>query len=178
MPLPLQGKPSVNDPIPPSKRLFSRLVLGLMAAFSLGGIIWYGLAPETLARVWQNLVDRPSGPMLFRFFLQPTMATIAAVMSGMKDARRGRTPFWQAVLTSPTERAGRLNEAVVDTSRIMLLGLVMDSIYQYTVFDTFHPVEAVIITLLLALLPYLLLRGIVARVARHWVGPGSAKSTR
>ena len=168
----------MTESIPRSKLLFSRAVVALIAAFSLGGVIWYGLAPETLARMWQNLVDRPFGPMLFRFFLQPTMAAIAAVTSGMQDARLGRTPFWQAVLTSPTERAGRLNEAVVDTSRIMLLGLVMDSIYQYIEFDSFHPGEAVIITLALAFLPYLLLRGIVARVARKWVGPGAAKGAR
>jgi hypothetical protein len=82
------------------------------------------------------------------------------------------------VLTNPAERAGRIEEAIVDTSRIMLLGLVMDSIYQYIVFDAFHPAEAVIVTLLLAFLPYVLLRGPVARVARHWVGPGSANRAR
>ncbi len=168
----------MTEKIPRSKLLFARVVVGLMVAFVLGGILWYGLAPETLARVWQNLVDRPGGPMVFRFFLQPTMATIAAVLGGMKDARLGRTPFVQTVLTIPTERAGRINEAMVDTSRIMLLGLIMDGIYQHIEFDTFHPAEAVIITLLLAFLPYLLLRGLVARVARRWVGPGSAKGAR
>jgi len=165
----------VTEAIPRSKLLFARVVVGLMAAFSLGGILWYGLAPETLARVWQNLADRPDGPMLFRYFLQPTMATIMAVLGGMKDARLGRAPFLQTVLTRPAERAGRLNEAMVDTSRIMLLGLIMDSVYQYIEFDAFHPGEAVIITLLLAFLPYLLLRGPIARVARRWVGPGAAK---
>ena len=164
--------------IPRSKLLFARVVVGLMAAFVLGGILWYGLAPENFVRLWQNLVDRPGGPMLFRYFLQPTMATITAVLIGVKDARLGRTPFWQTVLTNPAERAGRLEEAVVDTSRIMLLGLVMDGIYQYIEFDTFHPAEAVIITLLLAFLPYLLVRGLVACVARRWVGPDSAKGAR
>ena len=164
--------------IPRSKIVFARVVVGLMAAFVLGGIVWYGLAPETLARVWQNLVDRPGGPMVFRFFLQPTMATIAAVLGGIKDARLGRAPFFQTVLTNPAKRAGRLDEAMVDTSRIMLLGLIMDGIYQYIEFDTFHPAEAVIITLLLAFLPYVLLRGLVARVARRWVGPGTAKVGR
>jgi len=168
----------VTEPIPRSKLLFARVVVGLMVAFVLGGILWYGLAPENFARLWQNLTDRPGGPMVFRFFLQPTMVTIAAVMGGMKDARLGRTPFLHTVLTNPAERAGRLNEAMVDTSRIMLLGLVMDGIYQYIEFDTFHPAEAVIITLLLAFLPYLLLRGLVARVARRWVGPGTAKGAR
>lgn len=165
----------MTEQIPRSKLLFARVVVGLMAAFVLGGVLWYGLAPENLVRVWHNLVDRPGGPMVFRFFLQPTMATIAAVLSGMKDARLGRAPFLHTVLTNPAERAGRLNEAMVDTSRIMLLGLIMDGIYQYIEFDTFHPAEAVIVTLLLAFLPYLLLRGLVARVARRWVGPATAK---
>lgn len=100
----------MTEQIPRSKLLFARIVVGLMAAFVLGGILWYGLAPENLVRVWQNLVDRPGGPMVFRFFLQPTMATIAAVLSGMQDARLGRTPFLHTVLTSPAERAGRLNK--------------------------------------------------------------------
>lgn len=164
--------------IPRSKIVFARLVVGTMAAFALGGIVWYGLAPETLGRFWQNLVNRPGGPMLFRFFLQPTMATIAAVLVGIKDARQGRTPFLKTVLRRPAERAGRVNEAMVDTSRIMLLGMVMDLIYQYIEFDTFHPAEAVAITLVLAFLPYVLLRGLVTRVARRWVGPDAAKATR
>lgn len=168
----------MTEPIPRSKLLFARTVVGVMVAFVLGGILWYGLTPDNLARLWQNLVDRPDGPMLFRFFLQPTMATITAILIGVKDAREGRTPFMQAVVTNPAERAGRLNEAMVDTSRIMLLGLVMDAIYQYIVFDTFHPGEAVIITLLLALVPYLLVRGPAARLARRWVGPGATKGAR
>jgi hypothetical protein len=170
--------PSMAERIPRSKLLFARAVVGLMAVFSLGGIAWYGLAPETLARVWQNLVDRPGGPMLFRFVLQPTMATIAAVLGGIKDARLGRTPFFQAVLTHPSERARRVDEAMVDTSRIMLLGLVMDTVYQYIEFDAFKPGEAVIVTLMLAFLPYVLLRGLVTRVARRWVGPPAAEGAR
>jgi len=35
-----------------------------------------------------------------------------------------------------------------------------------------------VVTLLLAFLPYLLLRGPAARVARRWVGQGAAKGTR
>jgi len=168
----------VSEDIPRSKLVFARLVVGTMAAFVLGGVVWYGLAPETLGRVWQNLVDRPGGPMLFRFFLQPTMATIAAVLVGIKDARQGRTPFVQTLLTRPAERAGRVNEAMVDTSRIMLLGLIMDAIYQYIEFDTFHPGEAVAITLVLAFLPYVVLRGLITRVARRWVALDAAKATR
>jgi hypothetical protein len=116
--------------------------------------------------------------MVLRYGLQPTMPMIAALLGGMKDARPGREPFMKTVLASPSERPGRLDEAIVDTSRIMLLGLIMDTVYQFIEFDAFHPAEAGIVTLMLAFLLYLLLHGLVARVARRWLGPGTAKGTR
>jgi hypothetical protein len=70
-------------------------------------------------------------------------------------------------LTDPAQRTVRLNEALVATARIILLGLVMDGIYQAIEFKTFHPIEAVIFALALAFLPYLLLRGVFMRAARR-----------
>ena len=75
-------------------------------------------------------------------------------------------------LTDPAQRTVRLNEALVATARIILLGLVMDGIYQAIEFNYFHPAEAVIIALVLAFLPYLLLRGLFARAARRWFSHG------
>ncbi len=72
------------------------------------------------------------------------------------------------MLTQPAKVQGRLNEGLIATARIILLGLAMDLVYQKIVFDTFHPVEAVLIAILLAFVPYLLLRGPVTRVARWW----------
>jgi hypothetical protein len=40
----------------------------------------------------------------------------------------------------------------------------MDVIYQVMVFNMFYPIEALIIALLLAFVPYLLIRGLVVRV--------------
>lgn len=153
--------------MPRFKLLLARLVVGLMAAFVLGGVAWHGVSPETIGRVWQNLIDRPGGPMVFRFFLQPTMAAVAALIDGRRDARLGRPPMLAAVLRDPAQWSARLDEAVVATARIMLLGLAMDAIYQFIEFKAFHPVEAVVITLVLAFLPYVLLRGLVTRVARR-----------
>ncbi len=129
-------------------------------------------------RIWQNLLDRPGGPFVFRFILQPIMATMAALRDGIHDARTGRAPFLWTVLTDPARRRGRLDEALVATSRIVLLGLAIDTVYQYIEFETFHPAEALIIALLLAFVPYLVLRGLVTRVARRWVGRGSASDSR
>ena len=44
----------------------------------------------------------------------------------------------------------------------------MDVIYQAIVLKTFYPGEAVIVALALAFLPYLLLRGPIARIARRY----------
>jgi hypothetical protein len=151
-----------------SQVMLARLVIGLMVAFVVGGLLWYGFSAEVRTRLWQNLFERPGGPMLFRFFLQPTMAAIAAWRDGLSDARAGRTPFFEGALRDPAQRTVRLNEALVATARIILLGLVMDGIYQAIEFKTFHPAEAVIIALVLAFVPYLLLRGLFARAARWW----------
>jgi hypothetical protein len=104
--------------------------------------------------------------MRFRFFLQPLMAAIAAIHDGREDARAGRSPYFMTVLRNPQERVGRLREGLNATARIILLGLAMDVIYQLLVLKTFYPNEALVIALLLAFVPYLIIRGLVFRVAR------------
>jgi len=155
--------------------LLARVVVGLMAALVLAGVVWNGFSFETLSRLWRNVIERPDGPMLFRFFLQPTMAAIVAYRDGMADARGGARPFFQTVLTDPAQRKARLEEALVATARIILLGLVMDLIYQVIEFRHFFPAEAVAIALLLAFLPYVVLRGVITRVARWWLGTADVR---
>jgi ABC-type uncharacterized transport system involved in gliding motility auxiliary subunit len=168
----------MTEEVSKSKLFLARLVVVLMVAFVIAGLAQYGFSAEVRARIWQNLLERWGGPMDFRFILQPVMATIAALLDGVKDARTGRAPFWEAVLANPAQRADRLQEAVIATARIILLGLVMDTVYQIIEFRTFHPAEAVIIALLLAFVPYLVLRGIISRIARRWIGRQSAGASR
>src|SRR5208283_426933 len=111
------------------------------------------------------LLERPGGPMTFRFILQPIMAMVAALYDGVADARTGRSPYLWTILSDRTKRGGRLREGLISTARVLLLGIVMDTIYQVIEFETFHPAEAVMIALLLAFVPYLLLRGPCARIA-------------
>jgi len=164
----------MTEEVSKPKLFLARLVVVLMVVFVVVGLAQYGFSAEVRARVWQNLLERSSGAMTFRFILQPIMATIAAFLDGVKDARAGRGPFLETVLTNPAKRAGRLQEAVIATARIILLGLVMDTIYQVIEFETFHPAEAVIVALLFAFVPYVALRGIVSRIARWWLGRQSA----
>jgi hypothetical protein len=146
--------------------LLAKLVIILAALLLACGILWHGVTLAVLYRIWNNLINRPSEPMAFRFILQPTMALIAAVHDGVKDARTGRSLYFWTVLYDPQKRVARLREGLNATARIILLAVGMDVIYQISVLNTFYPVEALLIGLQLAFLPYVLMRGPVARIAR------------
>lgn len=126
------------------------------------------LIQELVARQWHDLLARPSGPLSFRFILQPTMAAIAAVRAGLVDARTGRSPYFLALWTEPAERRARMREGLSATARIFALGLLMDAIYQFIVLKNFYPAEALIISIALAVVPYFIIRGPAARIARWW----------
>jgi hypothetical protein len=61
------------------------------------------------------------------------------------------------------------------TARIILLGIVMDVIYQIIVLKRFYPVESVIVAVALGFVPYFVLRGIVTRVLLVWYGHKSLR---
>lgn len=126
------------------------------------------LIQDILARQWHDLLARPSGPLSFRFILQPAMAAIAAIRTGMIDARTGRSPYFFALWTEPGERRARLHEGLSATARIFALGLIMDTIYQFLALKKFYPVEALIIAIALAVVPYFIIRGPAAQIARWW----------
>ncbi len=167
------AEPAPAMPDPPSKRqvLVARIAVGLVAGLAIAGVVRHGVGPQTLERVWRNIAARPGGPMTFRFVLQPAMAAIAALRDGLKDARLGRRPYLSTVLFIPDRREERLWEGVVSTARILILGVAMDVVYQLTVLGEFYPTEAAIIAVLLAFLPYVLLRGPFGRIARRWTSP-------
>jgi hypothetical protein len=60
-------------------------------------------------------------------------------------------------------------EGIVSTARILILGVVMDVVYQLAFLGQFFPGEAAVIAVLLAFVPYALLRGPIGRIARHWI---------
>jgi hypothetical protein len=148
--------------------LLARLAIGLTVGFGVLGLAWHGFSLDDGRRIWQNLLERPAGQMAFRFILQPIMAALTAFRDGGRDARTGRSPYLWTMLTDRANAGGLLHEGLVSTARILLLGLAMDVIYQALVFETFRPGEAAIVTILLAFLPYALLRGPAARVVGWW----------
>ena len=128
---------------------------------------------EILSRFWDQLIARPSGPLAFRLVLQPIMVIILAVIDGLKDARAGRPLYTWTLLTDAAHRGGYLREGLKRVTRVIIFALVMDAIYQLIVLHWFYPGEALVIAFFLAVLPYLLIRGPVARIARRWSQSGT-----
>lgn len=147
-------------------RAMTWAVVVISAVLLALGIAWYGFSLEVHQRFWNDIFGRLHGPMTFRFVLQPTMALIAALPAGIADAKTGRHGFFWEARHHPGEQTGRLREGLIAAARIVLLGLSMDVIYQHRVFERFYPVEALMMALLLALVPYFIFRAIVERIAR------------
>jgi hypothetical protein len=122
---------------------------------------------DLLARIFENLIDRVSGPMKFRLILQPLMAIIFAIRAGLKDAKEGRPPYFWAIFTDPVNRRDMLRDGWKSVGRIFILAIVIDAIYQFIVFRWFYPGEAILVGAILAFIPYLLIRGPVNRIVRR-----------
>ena len=121
---------------------------------------------EIWMRIVENLVDRVSGPMKFRMLLQPIMAISFAVIAGLADAKLGKPPYFWSLLTDPAHRTDMLRDGWKSVGKVFVLAMVLDVVYQIIVARFVYPGEVVIVALLLAIVPYLLVRGLVTRIAR------------
>jgi hypothetical protein len=126
---------------------------------------------DLFARFWTDLLERPTGPLALRFYIQPAVATLLAVRDGLRDARSGRSPYFWTVLSDPTQRSARLREGLAATSKVLVLAIVLDLAYQVLVLQAFYPLEALVVAITVAFLPYLLIRGPAQRVATWWKRP-------
>lgn len=121
---------------------------------------------DVLTRLWQEIAARPSGPLAIRFYLQPIMAAIVAVRDGIRDARSGNPAYLWAAFTDPAHRRELLRDGWHSIAKIVAMAVVVDLAYQLMVLRGLRPVQTVIIAVLLAILPYVLLRGPANRVMR------------
>ncbi len=127
-----------------------------------------------LARAVEELLGRASGPFHFRLLLQPLMASIFAVRAGIGDAKAGRPPFFHTLLRDPAARGGLLRSMMKDVGKVFLLAIVLDVVYQVVALKTVHPLQVLLVAVVLAILPYVILRGPVERIVRALRKPGDS----
>jgi hypothetical protein len=121
---------------------------------------------EYFRRVWAEIIGRAHGPLSFRLLLQPLTVTFLAARAGVRDARAGRPAYGWAVATNWVDRRQLLLEGWKEVTKVFIVAIVVDVIYEGIVFHRLSPGRSLIVATLLALLPYPLVRGLVNRVVR------------
>jgi hypothetical protein len=124
---------------------------------------------DFFSRVWTNLVGRLHGPLQFRLILQPLMASLLAIRAGRRDAREGRPPYGWALAFDKKDRHIHVRSGMRDIAGVFIVAMLVDTVYQSMVVRWVYPGETVIVAFLLAVVPYVVLRALVNRIAKRWM---------
>lgn len=126
---------------------------------------------EILHRIWENLISRTEGPLNLRFLIQPTVSVIFAILAAARDSKAGTIPYLERfIISKRNEKRSIAREVWTDVGKIFIVGTILDIVYQLVVIfskktqQQFYPLESLLVAFLLAVLPYLLLRGPVNRL--------------
>ena len=119
---------------------------------------------EMLTRAFENLIARDSGPLHFRLFLQPLVATILAIRAGWADAWEGNPIFFWSLARDPAKTATMLRNLWRIAGKVFLVAIALDIVYQLIVLRWIYPLETLIVATMLALVPCMLVRAIGNRI--------------
>src|SRR5262245_15717648 len=101
------------------------------------------------------MVGRVRGPRQVRGVRQPAMAAFFAIRSGLADAREGREPYVWALLTGDhATRVAELKSGWKSVSRVFILAVVLDVVYQLYVLHFVYVPQAIAVAIILAIVPY------------------------
>ena len=112
-----------------------------------------------------QVADRMSGPMSFRFIVQPLIAIfLFGLKDGWLDAKAGASPFIMDLLTNSEGRKRSLKTAFRRLLVPIIIGAILDGIAQYLIYGHIRPGVAVLVGALIMGVPYALARGITNRI--------------
>ena len=132
----------------------------LRDAFDRGGIYLFSQA------FLEDIPKRLAGPGRFRFVLQPLMAIILGVLNGLADARAGRPPYLYGMLFRRSLRGELLRMGFSTIANLLLMGILLDAVFQRIILGVAHPGAALIIGPILIVTPYAVARALSNRLAR------------
>ena len=132
----------------------------LLDAYERGGLYLFSRA------FFADIPARLNGPGRFRFVLQPLIATVLGIRGGLADARAGRPPFLQGVLFQRELRSKLVREGFETVVNLLLMGILMDAVFQWVIFGVSHPGAALVVGPVLIILPYVLARAFSNRLAQ------------
>lgn len=111
----------------------------LRDAFDREGIYLFSRA------FFEDLPRRLTGPGRFRFVVQPVIATLLGIRSGLADARAGRPPYLCGVLFHRRRRAELVRSGLRTVVNLLLMGILLDAIFQWVILGVSHPGAALVV---------------------------------
>ena len=117
-------------------------------------------------RFFRDVLARLSGPGRLRFVVQPAVAILLGVRSGIKDARGGAPPFLWALAFHGKRRRELLRSALLSVQDLLAIAILLDVISQFLIFREIRPGAALVVGPVLITLPYVLSRALTNRFVR------------
>lgn len=154
------------------------LVLALSAPASLRDAYERGGTYLFSREFLEDIPRRLTGPGRFRLILQPMIAIILGVRSGLGDAREGRPPFLYGVLFHTELRPELLRSGFRTVINLLLMGILMDAVFQWIILGVSHAGAALVVGPVLILVPYAIARALSNRVARLRTDPLKFRESR
>lgn len=126
-----------------------------------------------------SFTERVQGPMHLRLIMQPLMASYLAFRDGKRDATENKSPYFWGLFTDPEHRREMLRSGWHSIGKVFIAAFVLDVIFQFIVF---HRPQfrggAIWAGIILALLPYVLLRGPFNRLFSRKLASKEASETK
>jgi hypothetical protein len=116
----------------------------------------------------EGLEARMTGPGKGRFVVQPLVAIALGVRDGIADAKQGKPPYFIRVLFTSERKLFVLKTSLKSIATPLTIGIVLDIILQWVIFQAVFLLPAVLAGTILVALPYSLARGLSNRIARRW----------
>lgn len=121
-------------------------------------------------KILDGIMARVTGPMSFRFILQPLMMIILGIKDGLADAKAGSPPFIFDLVFNPEGRPRDFKNAFKSLVKPIIFATVLDLVAQYLIFkEVRHPavrlVPALVVGTLVMGVPYSIARGLSNRIA-------------
>jgi hypothetical protein len=114
----------------------------------------------------EDLPKRLTGPGRFRFVLQPLIATLLGIRSGVADARAGRPPYLLGLATDRERRHELARDGLSTVANLLLMGILLDSVFQWMILGASYPGPALIVGPVLITMPYAIARALANRAAQ------------
>jgi hypothetical protein len=99
--------------------------------------------------------------------LQPLLAIVFGVRSGLADAKSGQSPYIFALLFHGHKRKELLRSGITAIGHLLTMGILLDAVAQLLIYKQIHPGAALVIGPALVCVPYALARGLTMRLARR-----------